>query len=80
MAIQLGAAETDIVICALEDYRNSLLRTRDTLAGFDTSGDALHADEVESCLGQFDLDIAAVDRMIKSFTRSYVALERLGRW
>ena len=78
MAIQLGAAETDIVICALEDYRNSLLRTRDTLAGFDTSGDALHADEVESCLGQFDLDIAAVDRMLKSYRRSYKKLSELG--
>lgn len=78
MAIKLGATETDIVICALEDYRNSLLRTRDTLAAIDTSGDAPHADELESCLGQFDLDIAAVDRMLKSYRRSYKKLSELG--
>ena len=80
MAIKLGATDTDIVICALEDYRNSLLRTRDTISGFDTSGDAPHADEVESCLRQFDLDIAAVDRMLKSYRRSYKKLSELGVW
>lgn len=80
MAIKLGATETDIVICALEDYRNSLLRTRDTLSAIDARGEDLHADELESCLGQFDLDIAAVDRLLKSYRRSFKKLSELGVW
>jgi hypothetical protein len=72
MAIQLGATDTDIVICALEEYRHSLVRCRGKIAANDPDGEDLR--------DSFNWDIAAVDRMIKSFTRSYVALERLGRW
>lgn len=72
MAIKLGATDTDIVICALEEYRNSLVRSRGTITANDLSGEDLR--------DSFDWDIAAVDRLIKSFTRSYVALERLGKW
>lgn len=80
MAIKLGAADTDIVICALDEYRNSLVRCRAVLAEIDTSGDAQHADEIESCLGQFDLDIADVDRLLKSYRRSFKKLSELGGW
>ena len=70
MAIKLGATDTDIVICALEEYRHSLVRCRGKIAANDPDGEDLR--------DSFSWDIAAVDRMLKSYRRSYKKLSELG--
>jgi len=72
MAIQLGASDTDIVICALEEYRHSLVRCRGKIAANDPDGEDLR--------DSFNWDIAAVDRMLKSYRRSFKKLSELGVW
>jgi len=72
MAIKLGASDTDIVICALEEYRHSLVRCRGKIAANDPDGEDLR--------DSFNWDIAAVDRMLKSYRRSFKKLSELGVW
>jgi len=62
MAVKLGAMDTHIVLTALWDYRETL--TND-------GSEAAHSPHIQE-------KIDSVDRLIKSYKKSFFALDRLG--
>jgi hypothetical protein len=83
MAISMGALDTHIVLCGLHEYREAMMvqaeRMSDLLVDH-PNAEISGLGYVGDLLKNLEARIESTERLIKSFTRSYAALERLGRW
>lgn len=83
MAIKLRALDTHIVLCGLHDYRESILAQIENmtyLLADDPNVEIPPLGRMDEMLKDLGSRLKDTERLIKSFTRSYAALERLGRW